>query len=86
MDNLGTDGDGGVHQFAVVVVEIVFEFNAIGIDEFYSFIAFLIVVSKDDEPEIAGLHLGFVEHPFVEEQILVAGGGHHEGNAAALGP
>ncbi len=85
MDNLRADGDGGVHQFAVVVVEIVFEFNAIGIDEFHGFKTFLIVVGIDDKPEIAGLHLGFVEHPFVEEQILIAGGGHHEGNAAALG-
>ena len=84
MDDLGANGDSGVHQFTVVVIEIILEFNAIGVDEFDGFIAFLVAVGIDDEPEIARLHLGFVEHPFVEEQILVAGGRHHEGDGAAL--
>ena len=85
MDDLGTNGDSGVHQFTVVVVEIILEFNAIGIDEFNGLVTLFVVVGIDNESEIAGLHLGFVEHPFVEEQILVAGGGHHKSNGAALG-
>ena len=86
MDDLGANGDSGVHQFTVVVIEIILEFNAIGVDEFNGFVTFLVVVGINNKPEIAGLHLGFVEHPFVEEQILIAGRGHHEGDGAALGP
>lgn len=86
INDLGTDSNRSVHQFTVIVIEIVFKFNAISVFESYGLIAFLVVVSKDDKPEIAGLHLGFIEHPFVEKQILIAGWGHHEGDGAALGP
>jgi hypothetical protein len=82
---LCADSDGGVHQFAIVVVEIVFESYAIGVFESDGLEALLIVVGINDEFEIARLYLCFVEHPFVEEQILIAGGGHHKGNGAALG-
>ena len=85
MYDLSTNSNSGVHQFTVVIVEIILEFNTIGIDKFYCLIAFLVIVSIDDKSEITGLHLGLVEHPFVEEQILIAGGGHHKGDGAALG-
>ena len=85
MDDLGTNGDSGVHQFTVVVVEIILEFNAIGVFECDGLEDLLIIVRINDEFEIARLYLCFVEHPFVEEQILVAGGGHHKSNGAALG-
>lgn len=84
MDDLGANGDSGVHQFTVVVIEIILELNAIGVDEFNGLVTLFVVVGINDESEITRLHLSFVEHPFVEEQILIAGGGHHKSDGAAL--
>lgn len=83
--SLCTDGDGGIHQLAVIVIEIVFEFDAIGVFEFNSLVTLLVIVRVDYEFEIARLHFRFVEHPFVEKQVFVAGGGHHKGDGATLG-
>jgi hypothetical protein len=70
---LCADGDGGIHQLTVGVVEIVFEFDTIGVLKFQGFIVRLVVVGVDGEFEDARLYLSFVEHPFVEEQVVVAG-------------
>ena len=84
MDDLCANSDSGVHQFTVVIVEIVLEFDAIGIDEFNSLITLFVVVGINYESEVTRLHLSFVEHPFVEEQIFIAGGRHHKSDGAAL--
>lgn len=85
MDDLGTNGNGRVHQFAVVVIEIILEFNAISIDKLNGLVTLFVVVGVNNESEISRLNLGFIEHPFVEKQILIAGGRHHKSDGTALG-
>lgn len=76
--------DDGVHQLAVGVIENVLEFDAIGVLELHCFIKGFVFVGKDSELELSGLHLGFVEHPFVEKQVVITGCRCYEGDGAAL--
>ena len=82
--DLSADGDGAIHQLAVGVIEIVFELNAIGVLKFQCLIVGFVVVGVDGEDENPRLHLGFVEHPLVEKEVVITGGRGHEGDVAAL--
>ena len=84
MDDLGTNGNSGVHQFTVVVIEIILEFNAIGVDKLNGLVTLFVVVGVNNESEVSRLNLGLIKHPFVEKQILIAGGRHHKSDGTAL--
>ena len=85
-DDLRTDSDGGVHQPTVAVVEIVSEVDAIGVEKFHALVTSLVVLCKDNKSEDARFHFGFVEHPLVKEEVVVARCGHDEGNGAPRRP
>ena len=84
-DGLGHDGDGSVHQFAVGIVEIVFQTYTVGIGEGHCLVAASVIMCPHREGEDAAFHLCLVEHPPVEHLVLVVGGGHDEGNGATPG-
>ena len=81
-DALRADGDGGVHEFAVVVVEVIFQLDAISIGEHHRSVTAFVAVAEHHKTEHARVDLGFVEHPLVEKQVVVAGRGNHKGDFA----
>lgn len=83
--SLGTDGHSGVHQLAIIVVKVVLKADAISILKRHTFVAEVILVSKDDKLELSVFYLRLVEHPLVEKQVIITGRRHHKSDCSSFG-